>query len=255
MRPASRSGERRSPGPAGARGVPANDPSTRRASSPSRGGARRLVLPSAAARPPTMFAMAVRHRRTCPRSTSMRAGGPVRPSASTWPGSTRATSGVAFAPRQRSRSEPRRCGWTRRPDRVRRRRRDGWDRFRRGALRRPRLARRSGLPARRVEAHDVPTWSWANITTDAASGANVIGFSTGYGDGRLSRVHRLRRRRRVASVVIDLLVVPWRWLGRDRAGRRSAAVARRRRLRRSRRGRRPTPRSWSRRRPCRRRTS
>ncbi len=65
-----------------------------------------------------------------------------------------------------------------------------------------------------VEAHDVPTWSWANITTDAGRGANVIGFSTGYGDGGYPVYTGFDAEGRVASVVIDLLVVPWRWLGR-----------------------------------------
>ena len=34
-----------------------------------------------------------------------------------------------------------------------------------------------------LEASTVPTWNWSNIVTDPATGANVIGFSTGYGDG------------------------------------------------------------------------
>ena len=29
----------------------------------------------------------------------------------------------------------------------------------------------------------VPTWSWTNLILDEASGANVIAFSSGYGDG------------------------------------------------------------------------
>ncbi len=65
-----------------------------------------------------------------------------------------------------------------------------------------------------LEAHDVPTWSWTNITTDPASGANVIGFSTGYGDGGYPVYAGLAQDGSVASVVIDLFVVPWRWLGR-----------------------------------------
>jgi hypothetical protein len=65
-----------------------------------------------------------------------------------------------------------------------------------------------------IEAHDVNTWNWANITTDAAHGANVIGFSTGYGDGGYPVYTGFDAQGRVASVVIDLLVVPWRWLGR-----------------------------------------
>jgi Protein of unknown function (DUF4241) len=65
-----------------------------------------------------------------------------------------------------------------------------------------------------LEAHDVNTWSWANITTDPVSGANVIGFSTGYGDGGFPVYAGLAGDGRVVSVVIDLLVVPWRWLAR-----------------------------------------
>jgi hypothetical protein len=29
----------------------------------------------------------------------------------------------------------------------------------------------------------VPTWSWTNLIVDEATGANVIAFSSGYGDG------------------------------------------------------------------------
>lgn len=65
-----------------------------------------------------------------------------------------------------------------------------------------------------LEAHDVNTWSWANITTDPATGANVIGFSTGYGDGGFPVYAGLGRDGRVVAIVIDLLVLPWRWLGR-----------------------------------------
>jgi hypothetical protein len=65
-----------------------------------------------------------------------------------------------------------------------------------------------------LEAHDVPTWSWTNIITDRATGANVIGFSTGYGDGGYPVFTGLAKDGRAASVVIDLFVVPWRWFGR-----------------------------------------
>jgi hypothetical protein len=65
-----------------------------------------------------------------------------------------------------------------------------------------------------LQAHDVNTWSWTNITTDPATGANVIGFSTGYGDGGFPVYAGLGRDGRVVAVVIDLLVLPWRWLGR-----------------------------------------
>jgi hypothetical protein len=65
-----------------------------------------------------------------------------------------------------------------------------------------------------LQAHDVKTWSWANITTDPATGANVIGFSTGYGDGGYPVYAGIGRDGRVVAVVIDLLVLPWRWLGR-----------------------------------------
>jgi Protein of unknown function (DUF4241) len=65
-----------------------------------------------------------------------------------------------------------------------------------------------------LDAHNVNTWSWANIATDPASGANVIGFSTGYGDGGYPVYSGIDRDGRVVSIVIDLLVLPWRWLGR-----------------------------------------
>jgi len=63
-----------------------------------------------------------------------------------------------------------------------------------------------------LEVHDVDTWSWANITTDPASGANVIGFSTGYGDGGYPVYAGYAQDGRAVSVVIDLLVLPWKWL-------------------------------------------
>ncbi len=67
-----------------------------------------------------------------------------------------------------------------------------------------------------IEAHSIKSWGWANITTDAATGANVIGFSTGYGDGGYPVYAGFSEDGRIASVVIDLLVLPWRWL--DRVG-------------------------------------
>ncbi len=78
-----------------------------------------------------------------------------------------------------------------------------------------------------IEAHDVPTWNWANVTTDAATGANVIGFSTGYGDGGYPVFVGLDKDGRVASVVVDLLVAPWRWLGEvgSVGGPRSSGMA------------------------------
>ena len=65
-----------------------------------------------------------------------------------------------------------------------------------------------------INASSVNTWAWANITTDPASGANVIGFSTGYGDGGFPVYAGIGRDGEVASVVIDFFVLPWRWLGR-----------------------------------------
>ena len=65
-----------------------------------------------------------------------------------------------------------------------------------------------------LNANSVDTWAWANITTDPVSGANVIGFSTGYGDGGYPVYAGLGRDGKVASVVIDFVVLPWRWLGR-----------------------------------------
>ncbi len=67
-----------------------------------------------------------------------------------------------------------------------------------------------------LQAHSVDTWGWANVTTDPASGANVIGFSTGYGDGGFPVYAGLAADGRVVSVVVDLLVLPWRWL--DKVG-------------------------------------
>jgi hypothetical protein len=63
-----------------------------------------------------------------------------------------------------------------------------------------------------LEAHSVNTWGWANLVTDPASGANVIGFSTGYGDGGFPVYAGIGRDGQVVAVVIDLLVLPWRWL-------------------------------------------
>jgi hypothetical protein len=63
-----------------------------------------------------------------------------------------------------------------------------------------------------LEAHSVDTWGWLNMTTDATSGANVIGFSTGYGDGGFPVYAGYDQAGRVVSVVVDLLVLPWRWL-------------------------------------------
>jgi len=65
-----------------------------------------------------------------------------------------------------------------------------------------------------INASSVNTWAWANITTDPASGANVIGFSTGYGDGGFPVYAGIGRDGKVVSVVIDFFVLPWRWLGR-----------------------------------------
>jgi hypothetical protein len=65
-----------------------------------------------------------------------------------------------------------------------------------------------------INASSVDTWAWANITTDPASGANVIGFSTGYGDGGYPVYAGIGRDGKVVSVVIDFFVLPWRWLGR-----------------------------------------
>ena len=64
-----------------------------------------------------------------------------------------------------------------------------------------------------IEANNVNTWSWTNFVTDPSSGANVIGFSTGFGDGGYPVYAGMAADGRVVSVVADLLVVPWRWLG------------------------------------------
>lgn len=63
-----------------------------------------------------------------------------------------------------------------------------------------------------LTAHNVNTWTWANIVTDRATGANIIGFSTGYGDGGFPVYAGIGNDGRVVAVVIDLLVLPWRWL-------------------------------------------
>jgi hypothetical protein len=63
-----------------------------------------------------------------------------------------------------------------------------------------------------LQAHSVATWGWANIVTDPPSGANVIAFSTGYGDGGYPVYAGIGKDGRVDTVVIDLLVLPWRWL-------------------------------------------
>jgi hypothetical protein len=34
-----------------------------------------------------------------------------------------------------------------------------------------------------LKAHDVLTWSWANYCVDAQTGANIVAFSSGWGDG------------------------------------------------------------------------
>jgi hypothetical protein len=65
-----------------------------------------------------------------------------------------------------------------------------------------------------LEHHTTPSWSWLDITTDAVTGANIIGFSTGFGDGRFPVVAGYDADGRVVSVVLDHLVVPWAWLGR-----------------------------------------
>ena len=58
------------------------------------------------------------------------------------------------------------------------------------------------------------TWSWMNITVDPPTGANVVGFSTGFGDGGYPVVVGEDVDGRPASVVIDHGVVPWAWLSR-----------------------------------------
>jgi hypothetical protein len=60
----------------------------------------------------------------------------------------------------------------------------------------------------------VDTWSWLNIELDPATGGNVIGFSTGFGDGGYPVVVGEDAEGRPASVVIDHVVVPWAWLAR-----------------------------------------
>jgi hypothetical protein len=65
-----------------------------------------------------------------------------------------------------------------------------------------------------LDRHQVDTWSWLNIELDPATGGNVIGFSTGFGDGGYPVVVGEDAEGRPASVVIDHVVVPWAWLGR-----------------------------------------
>jgi hypothetical protein len=65
-----------------------------------------------------------------------------------------------------------------------------------------------------LEQHRVNTWTWLNITVDPASGANIIGFSTGFGDGGYPVVVGDDAEGRPASIVIDHVVVPWDWLSR-----------------------------------------
>jgi hypothetical protein len=65
-----------------------------------------------------------------------------------------------------------------------------------------------------LEAQSVGAWGWVDITTDAVSGANVIGFSTGYGDGGYPVYAGFTSDGRVAAVVIDMFVLPWSWLAR-----------------------------------------
>jgi hypothetical protein len=65
-----------------------------------------------------------------------------------------------------------------------------------------------------LDRHDVNTWSWLNVETDAATGANIIGFSTGFGDGGYPVALGRDAEGRPASVVIDHVVVPWAWLSR-----------------------------------------
>jgi Protein of unknown function (DUF4241) len=65
-----------------------------------------------------------------------------------------------------------------------------------------------------LERHQVNTWTWLNIELDPATGGNVIGFSTGFGDGGYPVVIGADAEGRPASVVIDHVVVPWAWLSR-----------------------------------------
>ena len=65
-----------------------------------------------------------------------------------------------------------------------------------------------------LERHQVNTWTWLNIELDPATGGNVIGFSTGFGDGGYPVAVGEDAEGRPASVVIDHVVVPWAWLSR-----------------------------------------
>jgi hypothetical protein len=65
-----------------------------------------------------------------------------------------------------------------------------------------------------LDRHQVATWSWLNIELDPVTGGNVIGFSTGFGDGGYPVVVGEDGEGRPASVVIDHVVVPWAWLAR-----------------------------------------
>ena len=97
---------------------------------------------------------------------------------------------------------------------IRRRRRDGRHRVGGGAAGRDR-GRANGLLLRRHQrARHGRHLGLGEHHYRPVSGANVIGFSTGYGDGGYPVYAGLGRDGKVASVVIDFFVLPWRWLGR-----------------------------------------
>lgn len=58
----------------------------------------------------------------------------------------------------------------------------------------------------------VHTWSWANLVVDAASGANVIAFSSGWGDGAYSCYWGYDIEGQRAALVTDFGVFDARWL-------------------------------------------
>jgi Protein of unknown function (DUF4241) len=60
----------------------------------------------------------------------------------------------------------------------------------------------------------VPTWSWANLIMDNATGANVIAFSSGWGDGVYPSYWGYDAASQRAALVTDFGVLDESWLAR-----------------------------------------
>jgi hypothetical protein len=60
----------------------------------------------------------------------------------------------------------------------------------------------------------VPTWSWANLIMDNATGANVIAFSTGWGDGFYPSYWGYDAASQRVALVTDFGVLDESWLAR-----------------------------------------